>query len=110
MTISTLPSNKINITETIYYIIHHYYTLEIYQNLHTYNNNQNDDMWKIAMSNVEPTISSRSKKSLIYLIEYGGKTFENGNGIIFLSDVNIPSLLKQMIAAYIILLSNQVSS
>lgn len=111
MTISTLPNNKKNIVETIYYIIHHYYILDSYQNTYMNYKSSNtmvseDDIWKHTILSSEPTRSSRSRKTLIYLVEYGGKTFENGNGIIYSNDMNFPPFLKQMISAYITIISN----
>lgn len=105
MTISTLPKNRRDVIETIYYIIHHYHILEVYQN-YSSNSYQTINNWNKTIQTVEPKISTRSKKTLIYLVEYGGKTFENGNGIIYSSDINIPEFLKQMISAYITLISH----
>ena len=103
MTISTLPDDKINVSKIIYYIIHHYYMLKIYQKMQLYSVDQ-EEMWNQTILDIEPKISNRSRKSMVYLVEYGGKTFEHGNGIIYTSDVNIPPLLKQIIAAYLSLI------
>ncbi len=90
--ISTLPEDKIRIAENIYYIIHHYYALETYGK---YNN------WKKTLDAITPKLSNRIKNTYIYLIEYGGKTYKNGSGILYTSDDLLPPFLKLMISAYI---------
>lgn len=93
MLISTLPEDKIKIAENIYYIIHHYYALETY-------GKYND--WGKTIQVIEPTLSTRIKNTYIYLTEYGGKTYKNGNGISYVSDNLLPPYLKMMLSAYIL--------
>jgi len=94
MKISTI--HDVKIIENIYYIIHHYHALETYSKYKDWNN---------VLKQIEPQVSSRVKKSLVYLTEYGGKSYNNGNGISYNPDDYLPPFLKLMIAAYIMMLS-----